>query len=171
MKIFLKIVDSSFFLSSHRVYRYFHVTTAPLNYPVERVRLKVDALDSRLLRNTNAPLTFKYDLYDMSHTTCLFIEIVLWVTFKPKSHRSFNPYWQILEIFFTKPGYESDGFVEIFSTNSPKVRFPGYDSYRTSQTALWKFLMLRTESSVTFDITQHRALSFLFHLSLKVIMI
>ena len=99
MKIFLKIVDSSFFRSSHRVYRYFHVTRAPLNYPVERVRLKVDALDSRLLRNTNAPLTFKYDLYDMSHTTCLFIEIVLRVTFKPKSHRSFNPYWQIVDFF------------------------------------------------------------------------
>ena len=123
MKIFLKIVDSSFFRSSHRVYRYFHVTTAPLNYPVGRVRLKVDALDSRLLRNTNAPLTFKYDLYDMSHTTCLFIEIVLRVTFKPKSHRSFNPYWQILEFFFHKTGVRVRRFCGIFSKNSPKFDF------------------------------------------------
>ena len=38
-----------------------------------------------------------------------------------------NPYWQIVEIFSTNTGYDS-GFVEFFSINFPKIRFPGYES-------------------------------------------
>ena len=39
-------------------------------------------------------------------------------------------YWQIVEIFSTKPGYESDGLVEIFSTRKSWVQSDSYPGFR-----------------------------------------
>ena len=53
------------------------------------------------------------------------VGVVVVVVLRRDNLVQFHPYWQIVS---TKPGYDSDGFVEILSTHSPKIRFPGYES-------------------------------------------
>ena len=72
--------------------------------------------------------TFRLFLFEPNYFSCAWIlnpKVINCMIFDV-----LKTYWQIVEFFSTKPEYESDGLVEIFSTRKSWVQSDSYPGFR-----------------------------------------